>query len=184
MNSLGGHMKTIFNFTNAEVKDLAKDYIEYKLSCGGRFKREFIVLDDEEHPEELKKHPIEGIIEYNVTVQDTSERKYSFRFFINDNFFECFAKSETSIHEIKESSNQDLKVMEIFLINAIKKYGIGYLEDYLDYQMKLEEKSYKEILKETRKEFKKFAEEEHRRRIAAVEEACLRVKDYFLNKNV
>ena len=164
---------SIFNFTNSEIKELAKAYIDFKLQ------RDYIVLE-----EESKKRGVNQYIEFNTNVQDMHERKYTFIFFFSENFFECFGKGENSVHEIKESSNQDLKIMEIFLIKMVEKYDIEYIDAFLNYQMELETKRYKQILADTRKENKKFADEEHKRRIAAIEEVCFRVKDYFMSKKV
>ena len=66
----------------------------------------------------------------------------------------------------------------------VEKYDIEYIDTFLNYQMELETKRYKQILADTRKENKKFADEEHKRRIAAIEEVCYRVKDYFMSKKV
>lgn len=163
----------VFNFTNGELREFAQDYISSKL------KREFIIVNNE-----FQKHPDGEFIEFFIEVQDMAGRKYTFRFYLSEFYFECFAKGENSVHEIKENSNHDVALMEILLSTYINKFSLDYLDLFSEYQINLERGRYEEALLNAKFDARSGITNEHKRNVEMLGLLFSRVKEKVLSKKV
>lgn len=117
----------VLDFTNREIESLAEEYVDLKL------KREYKVID-----KKGTRNRALTTVEILYIVQDRSERKYTFRFYFSEYLMEAFAQWDTATYPLKETSDDNIVLMEKFLDLYVEKFGIEYLDDFMDDQAKKE----------------------------------------------
>lgn len=113
----------VLDFTNREIECWVEEYVDEKL------KREYKVID-----KKGTRNRALSTVEILYVVQDRSERKYTFRFYFSEYLVEVFAQWDTAIYPLRETSDDNIALMEKFLDLYVEKFGIEYLDDFMDDQ--------------------------------------------------
>lgn len=125
--------RTIFDFTNRELSEIAEEYIKLKL------KRDFWGVD-----RTVKKNQEMQTVELIAKVRDKGDREYTFKFYFCNYYIECFVDGGLMKYPVKENTNDSLELMEFMLYHYGMLAGIGYVDKFRDYQLKRAETSYQE----------------------------------------
>ena len=127
----------IFDITNREVYEIANDCIKTKL------KRDYSIVE-----QSAKKNKNLNHLKVEIRVKDNYEREYVFTFYFSDYFMEFFVKMDSRIESFKESTDENIQIMDIVLTAYARRFGLDFAEEFLDVQKQKEDKRFETQKKE------------------------------------